>query len=133
MIWYISTLFVLFVKFFAYVYYANVLNRWFGKSHNEFGIGAARILIGMAFTGLNIWITNTLMAFPELVWQTAYFVLSILFASLAWFLVLRIFYTINSSPIMFKALIIGTVISVILSIIIGFLAFMGLLSNVNFC
>lgn len=133
MIWYIAALIVLFIKLFIYAYYANVLNHWFGKSHNEFGVSGVRMLIGMAFTGLNVFITGRFMVFSELVWQASSLISGILFALLAWYIVLRIFYTTKSSPIVFKALAIGTLISVVLSMIIGFLSFIGLLSNVNFC
>lgn len=135
MYWYIAAALVLVLKFFVYAYYAGIMNTWFDKTNDKFRVSGLRIVLSLAFTGLNVLITTLVnsMGLPEVFWEVIPVCLSIVFAALAWFIILRVYYTYESTATMRKALVIGTILSAIFAATTGFLSFIGLLSSVNFC
>lgn len=135
MYWYIAAALVLVLKFFVYAYYAGIMNTWFDKTNDKYRVSGLRIVLSLAFTGLNMLIGTLAynMRLSETLWQGIPLLMSIVFAALAWFIILRVYYTKESHPTMRKALAIGTAISAIFALVTGFLSFIGLLSSVNFC
>jgi hypothetical protein len=133
MVWYIAVAVIFVIKFFVYAYYAGILNKWFEKSHNTYQVSGFRLLISFVFMGLNVLLSSTIWMHSANIGQFTSVITALIFALLAWYIVLRIFYTKEHSPILYKALGIGAIISILFAILTGFLSFIGLLSNVNFC
>jgi hypothetical protein len=133
MVWYIAAAAILLAKFFTYALYARSLNTWFGATHNPYRVSGVRILLSLLFTGINTLIGKAAMDKAQATWQLIPVIMSIVFACIAWYILLRIFYGVSPAATRNKALLFGTLISMAFAGISAFLALIGLLNSVNFC
>jgi hypothetical protein len=130
--WSITVVVVLVIKFLIYAAFANVLNLWFGKAENKYIVSGVRMLLSLLLTGLNALLGGMLSLSAAYSWM-APFVLAPIFALLAWYIVIRIFYASQYTSVMGKALLMGTLLSIAVGIVVAFLSFIGLMSTINFC
>jgi hypothetical protein len=131
---------VLAAKFFAYAAYAGALNRRFGTKHGTFRVSAVRMLLSLVFTAVNAAIFLGLArlapsTFEALTFSPLPLVTAVLFALLAWSIVLRIFFTSPTSSATDRnaALVTGTLISAGMAVVAFVLGMMGLMSEINIC
>lgn len=130
---YVSIAIILVAKFGVYSFYAKYLNQWFGKSHNIFRIAAIRIGLSIIFTAANTLLATQVLFQKAGSQELLPLLLAFLLGALAWYILLRLFYSSDHNSLFIKALGIGTLVSAALGLASGFLALLGLLSEVNFC
>jgi hypothetical protein len=129
---YIAAAVALALKFYVYSIYARKLNAMFGQAHNPYKVSAVRIVFSLLLTGLNaaffmFYASESIMLSP------LPFAMAVIFAVVSWYALLRIFYTQTHNAALWKAVAIGTLISAVMSGIMAFLSFIGIMSTINFC
>jgi hypothetical protein len=140
MVVYLVAAAVLLVKFLVYAAYAGALNRRFGTSHRPWRVSGVRMLLSLVFTAANAGFFIGLAhvapaAFEAIAFSPFPLVTAIGFALLAWYIVLRIFFTTptSSSADFHAALWLGTLISAMLAGLTFVLSMFGLMSSINIC
>jgi hypothetical protein len=128
--WLLFAILTLGIKFFVYAKYANLLNEWFGKTHNMYKVSAVRIALSIGFAGINqLLVLNTETKIFAVEVQGVF--TSFIFAILAWYILFKIFYATEHSK--WKALTIGVILSLLLAALMYFVGFFVALSTINFC
>lgn len=140
MIIYLVAAAVLAGKFLAYAAYAGALNRRFGTAHSRLRVAGVRVLLSLVFTAMNFGLFRALShldpaAFEAITFSPVPLITAVLFAMLAWYIVLRAFFISPSSASgsVVGALALGTLISAVIAVAAGFLGMLGVMSEVRFC
>lgn len=139
MVIYLVAAAVLAGKFLAYAAYAGALNRRFGTNHSRVRVAGLRVLLSLVFTAINFGLFRALShldpaAFEAITFSPVPLITAVLFAMLAWYIVLRTFFIGPSSAgSVAGAVALGTLLSAAIAVAAGFLGMLGVMSEVRFC
>lgn len=140
MVIYLVAAAVLAGKFLAYAAYAGALNRRFGTTHSRLRVAGLRMLLSLVFTAINVGLFRALahldpVAFEAITFSPVPLITAVLFAMLAWYIVLRAFFIgpSSASGAVAGALALGTLLSAAIAVATAFLGMLGVMSEVRLC